>query len=235
MNEQRLASRVVQYSQLRDRVFRDFFSTESNKKIFANPVVTVSREPGSGGKLIAQELAKRLKYTFYDKQIIEEIAESAKLRTSVLERIDEHKRTAVQDLIQSLLNPDYVSDLTYFKHLSRVILAIGAKGNAVILGRGANFILPFEKGLHIRVTAPYSTRVERAVQYEGKTLEDARETVKKFDKARKQFVEQYFGRKMRRASYYDLVLNTEILSIEDCVEIALSAFARKFPSDRAKG
>ena len=144
---------------------------------FAKPFITIAREPGSGGKIVGQEIAKRLGFTFYDHELIEEIAKSTKLRKSVLDQVDEKGRTALQDLIQGLVNPDYISDITYFTALCRVILSIAYRGNAVILGRGANFITPFAQGLHVYVTAPKPVLIQRAIDFEGHAPQKAKESV----------------------------------------------------------
>lgn len=194
---------------------------------FAKPFITIARDPGSGGKIVGQEVAKRLGYAFYDHELIEEIAKSTKLRKSVLDQVDEKGRTALQDLIQGLVNPDYVSDITYFTALCKVILSIAYRGNAVILGRGANFITPFAQGLHVYVTAPQQVLVQRAIDFEGHTPAKAKEIVKEIEKDRAEFVRQYFGKDISNADYYDLVINTTFFKPHQAAEIILRAHEMK--------
>lgn len=195
---------------------------------FSQPFITIAREPGSGGKPIGQEVAKRLGFAFYDHELLEEIARSTKLRKSVLDKVDEKGRSAMQDLIQGLINPNYVSDVTYFTQLCKVILSLAFKGNVVILGRGANFITPFAQGLHVRITAPYTVCVQRAIDFEGHTLTKAREVVQKYEADRREFVKQYFGKDIRKAEYYDLTINTMFYRPREAADVVIRAYERKF-------
>lgn len=196
---------------------------------FTQPFVTVSREPGSGGKPVARLVAKRLKFKFYNREIIEDVAKSVRQRKALLEGIDERGRTAIDDIIHGAFNPDYVSDTRYIRHLCQVVLSAAINGEVVILGRGANFITPFDKGLHIRVQAPYFIRVERAVKYEKILREEAIQIIKEVDERRKAFIKQYFAKDISSPNYYDVVINTTNMTIEDAASLIIEAFKNKFP------
>jgi len=195
---------------------------------FPEPFITIARDPGSGGKLIGQEVARELGFAFYDHELLEEIAKSTKMRQSVLNQVDEKSRTALQDLIQGLMNPNYVSDVTYFSQLCKVILSLAYKGKVVILGRGANFITPFARGLHVRITAPTQVCIQRAIDYEGHAPEVAREIVKKYETDRREFVRQYFDKDIKKSDYYDLVINTTFYTPKEAAAIVTRAFKKKF-------
>jgi cytidylate kinase len=199
---------------------------------FPIPFITIARDPGSGGNPIGREVAKRLGFRFYDQELLEEIAKKNKMRKEILQELDEQSRSAIQDLIHGLFNPEYVSDITFVRQLSKVVLTLAYKGNSVILGRGACFITPKDKGLHVRITAPMPTRIERAIQYEGHSLGKAKEVIAKYEKGRRDFVKQYFGKDVRHADYYDLVINTENLSAKDSADLVIEAFYKKFPKSR---
>jgi cytidylate kinase len=195
---------------------------------FSHPFITIAREPGSGGHPIGRMVAKRLGFQFVDDELLDEVAKSTKKRKEVLHDIDERGRTAVQDLVQGVINPEYVSDITFVTELTKVISSYAYKGNVVILGRGSNFVTPFAQGLHVRITAPYSVRVQRAIDYEGHTPTRAREVVNKYQKDRKDFVKQYFRKDIEDADHYDLTINTTYFSPDQSVELILQAFHAKF-------
>lgn len=190
--------------------------------------ITVSRDPGSGGNPVAKLVAKKLGFTFYNKKLINEIARSANARRQILEEVDEKTRTQMDDLVHNVLNPEYISERRYIKHLCKVILSLAQKGNVVILGRGSNFITPRSKGLHVRVTAPYRVCVARAVQYEHVTYQRAREIIGKVMAERAGFVKQYFGKDIVNPKYYDLTITTTYLSIENTAQMIVNAYKRKF-------
>ena len=214
--------------QLRDKFFAKL-SLDDSSEDFSNPFITIAREPGSGGDPIGRAVAKKLGYTFVDDQIIEEIAHSTKKRAQIVKAIDEKARTAIGELIHSLLNPEYIDESKYVTELVRVILTYAHKGHAVILGRGANFITPASKGLHVFVTAPYSVRVARAMKYEGHSEKKAKKVIAQVEKDRADFVNRFLERDINKKNSYDLVLNTTYLTVEQAQKIILEAYYQKFP------
>jgi len=192
------------------------------------PIVTVSRDPGSGGKPIAEMLAKKLGFKFYDRELVTQIAKSAKMRKSLLSEVDEKGRNLMTDFVHQMLNPDYVSDIEYMRHLCKVVLAIAYKGKAVILGRGANFITPQASGLHVRITAPRNVRIRRAIQYEGYSAKEAKKSVLANEKDRKEFIKQYFDEKIGDPNHYDLILNTTFYTLDQACKVIETAFKQKF-------
>ena len=215
----------------REMVLRDT-NKISAKKMKVRPFVTVSREAGSGGKLVAKLVGKKLGFKVYNKVLIEMTAKKAKKRKALIEGLDERDRGFTDDLVHSLLNPEYVSEQTYIKSLCEVMLSVAQKGNCVLLGRAGNFITSQYGGLHVRISAPFLVRAGYTSQYEGYTLYEAKERVKKVDKRRKEFVKQYFSKNPSNANYYDLVLNSTYLSIDQIVDIVVVAFKKKYPDWR---
>lgn len=199
-----------------------------SRTVIFKPSIAISRESGSGGRLVAEMVAKKLGFELFDEKLVEAVARSAKLRKDLVQSIDEKNRGAVVDMIQSLLNPDYVSDLTYIRHVVRVILSRAQKGKVVILGRGGNFIIPPERSLRVRIQAPYKKRVAWAAQFENISIDQARINIAKADEERKGFVRQYFNKNVSNANYYDMVINTANVKLEDARDLIVFAFEKKF-------
>lgn len=196
---------------------------------FKKPFITIAREPGSGGVPIAKAVAKKLGFICLDEQVIDEIASSTKMRKELIKAVDEKNRTHVEDIVQSLLNPDYVDDIKYVTELTKVILTYALQGQVVIVGRGANFLTPFAKGLHVNITAPYEIRVQRAMDFEGFSRKKAEEVIVKVERERKEFVKQYFRRDPSKINSYDITLNTAFFSVEQSRDLIIDAFWHKFP------
>lgn len=193
------------------------------------PFITLSRESGSGGKPIGRTVAKKLGFKLFDKELIELTAKKSKQRKQLIESLDEKDRGFVEDLVNSMLNPDYVAEETYLKHLCQVVLSVAHKGNCVIMGRGSNFITSQYGGLHVRIVAPFLVRAGYTAQYEGWSIYEARERVKEFDRERKEFIKKNFGKDPSNDNYYDLVINTTYYNIEQAANIIIAAFKQKFP------
>ena len=105
-------------------------------------VFTISREPGSGGRIIARELSENLDLDLFHQEILHEMAKNAKVSTMLLETLDEKAFSVLQDWTATLIDRNHLWPYQYLKHLMNVIGTIGEHGNAVLVGRGANFILP---------------------------------------------------------------------------------------------
>ncbi len=221
-----ILNRAANWSWLKQQMEFAYSQTES---IFAKPFITIAREPGSGGAPIAKALAEKLKYEYVDEQLVEEVARSTRRRKEVIRTLDEKSRSAVEDLVHSVLNPEYVDESRYIQELFHTILAYAYKGEVVILGRGANFITPFARGLHVLVVAPYAVRVQRAMDFEGHSKEKAKQVIAEVEEQRRDFVKQYISKDVRKPYVYDLTINTQYFDIEQSRDLILSALKKKFP------
>ena len=105
-------------------------------------------------------------------------------------------------------------------------------GMAVILGRGAPFILPPEQALRVLVVAPTPARVERLVKAHGLSTEEAARRLEQEDQDRLAFLRHQFGVEPDDPRLYDLVVNTGTLSIDAAAALVVEALRRRFPADR---
>jgi len=198
--------------------------------------VTFSRESGSGGSEVAVEVARRLDFEFFDRQMTDYIANRANVRKLVVESTDERTRASLQEWIHSLTSSEYMSQSSYFRHLVEVISLIGERGNAVILGRGANFILPPDKTLRVRVFAPLDLRIERMARRNHIPLKQAKSKVMATDADRESFIRARFYKDSSDLSTYDLALNTAYISVDACADVVVEAFyAKMTPNLLRKG
>ena len=192
------------------------------------PILAISIDPGSGGVEIAKRLASLLGMDILGSEIIQRIVESAKMSKRAVETLDEKETKKLNAWLDSLFGESFSPD-DYFRHLNAVIGTIGKHGNAILLGRGAQYILPRETTFRLRIIAPLDIRIEKAMKTTGQSRKDAEEFVLKMENARRSFVRQYFKRDVTDPLGYDLVLNTENLSIDAAVLIIQTAFKARFP------
>lgn len=178
------------------------------------PVITISSEPGSGGRVIAQGLAKRLNIDLFDRDIVKEIAESAHISGIVIETMEKDRLSGIKDFISSLVNDRYLWPGVYLDHLMKVVAAIASHGNAILVGRGANFLIPQEDRLSVRVIAPLEVRVKNVAKEFGVTREEAKRRVINRENRRAAFIRQSFNADVADPRNYDLVVNTQRLDID---------------------
>ena len=166
-------------------------------------MITISREFGSEGDYIAQQVAQTLNYHFVDQKFIGIILnqygyvefdkEYATLPT-FWERFDAQRETQRDAMV---------------KMLNQVIQAIAHHGNIVLLGRSGFEVLgEFANVLHVRLQAPLSVRVGRVMAQQKIPIEQAESVVKNNDKVRVAFVEEFYRVPWNAIHAFDLVINT---------------------------
>jgi cytidylate kinase len=187
------------------------------------PVITVSKEPGAGGNILAQKIAERLDLYIFNRDIIKGIAESAKISASVIETLEKKRLSGVEDFISSLVNKQYLYPGLYLEHLMKVVCTIAEHGRAVIVGRGANFILPPEKIFSVRMVAPLDVRIQNIARRFGVSAEEAKRRVIRRESRRSAFIRQSFNADISNPLNYDLTINTGKMSIEAAVEAVIGA------------
>jgi cytidylate kinase len=104
----------------------------------------------------------------------------------------------------------------------KVIGTIGRHGRAVIVGRGANFILPPEKRFSVRIVAPQAWRINNVAKEFGLSPEDAKRRVMRTESDRRAFIRKYFNADIADPTNYDLVINTATLNVDDAVKVISS-------------
>jgi len=189
------------------------------KKKAARPVITLSRQVGSLGHRIAGVLAEELGLDIYGSRIIDEVAKSAKMSADVVATLDEKGRSMLEDWISILAKERNLWSYQYLEHLAKVIGTIGRHGNAVIMGRGASFILPLEGVLRVRIIANMNMRISNVMKEQGCAEEEAKLRVMTLDSDRKAFIRKYFHADIDDALNYDLVINTGFIPVEKAVEM----------------
>ncbi len=199
---------------------------EKKKEEAVLPVITISREAGSGGRLVAQGLAEKLGLDLFHQEVIHEMAESAKVSDRLLETLDEKGLNVLENWISSLVDDRHLWPDQYLRHLLKIVGAIGRHGRAVMVGRGANFVLPPEKRFSVRVVAPPKVRVENVSRDFGISVEEANRRVIRTDSDRRAFIRKYFHADIANPLNYDFVINTRTISIGAAVNAIASALGK---------
>ena len=191
--------------------------TEEKKEEERISVVTFSRERGSGGDILAERLAEKLGYELFHQEVLHNMAESARVSVQFVETLDEKSVSVLEEWISSLVDKRHLWPDQYLQHLMKIIGTIGKHGRAVIIGRGSNFVLPPDKRLSIRVIAPMEQRIRNLSKELGITVEEAKQKITKTELDRKGFIKKYFNADITDIFNYDLIINTENLSIDDAI------------------
>lgn len=186
-------------------------------------VVTLSRLPGALGDEVAGEAARRLGYRCFDRELLRGIAESASTREAAVASLDEKDRPALTDWLCALTLDDYLSPYSYKEHLTRVLHAVAAMGEAVIVGRGAHLVLPPGSTLRVLVVAPFAFRARNHAAQQGLDLAQAGRRILAEEAERRAFLRRHFAAELDDPDDFDLVLNTATLGVEAAAEATCAA------------
>jgi hypothetical protein len=196
-------------------------------KLSYGPYLLISREKGAGGSALGQRAGKRLGWQVFDKEIVDAIAQRAEVRRELIESLDERDRATIQDTVGQWLNPQPIGTAGYLAHLREVLLTLGHQGNVVIVGRGAQYVLPSQFGLRVRMVAPVEERVRRIASRENLSLKVARVEVESSDRERTRLARRQFGKNSADPMNHDITINTGELTVEAAAEVVLTALQQK--------
>ena len=194
--------------------------------------VAVSREAGSRGGTIAAAVGRRLGWQVYDQEMLDFLARDEAARAELEADVpDPARQWAAAELVGFVhargLTPG--SDLAA---VARLVLALAAKGEAILVGRGAGFLLPADSTVHVRVVAPFEQRVAYMGQWLRLTEPEAAAEVRSRDRKRTELLAALAGRDVNDPAAYDLVLNSARLGVDACAElVALAVRSKQLPSE----
>jgi cytidylate kinase len=186
------------------------------------PVITISGLPGANAGSLAQKLADKLDIDLFSREIIHKISTNAHISQRVLETLDDQDRSIRDEWISAL--GDERKSYEYVQHLTEVICSIGAHGYAIIVGRGAGFILPQQVSLRLLIVAPFDVRIANVMKKYSVSENVAREKVLETELERMTFIKTYFQAEMIDPSKYDLVINTHHIDIDLAARIVKETF-----------
>lgn len=204
---------------------------DKQKNIWVGPVIAITREPGCDGESIARTLAKVFGLVLHDWDIIEQIAKDAHVSTQVVATLDKKVRSELDDWLTGFAGDASLSSYNYIQCLRKVLFTIATHGNAVILGRGANFLLPPEKRtLGLCLVAPLEARVKNIMQGLRLSREDALKHIARTEREQRLWVRKHCHADINDATLYHMVINTALVTTETIVQLV-----RKTISARSSG
>jgi hypothetical protein len=121
-----------------------------------------------------------------------------------------------------------LDDRRYLQALESVVKELARSPSMVIQGRGSQFILKnYPQTLHVLTVAPVELRVKRVMESQNLEAPAARQEISRFDKGSREFIKRYFQASWEDPVQYDLVINTENLSVKDAASIVIDALSFK--------
>jgi len=203
-------------------------------------VITVSRQFGSEGDVVARRVAELLKYDYVDKELIFEVARRANVPLNEVEKFDERIENPLMRFLRRLIIPGrypiLVSEMPewtimykeepiekmsicdqkeYLKFIRTTIEQLWQRDNVVIVGRGGQVILRNKKNVfHVRIIAPIEYRLEVVMRQTGIDRTSAMKLIRKNDKRQANFIKYCYNVDWDDATLYHLIINTGEMGIE---------------------
>lgn len=195
-------------------------------------IITISREFGSGGRTVGKQVAERLGISYYDKELVKQVAVETGFDEKFVEQQGEYAPTkswlsyafaarGSQGVMNGMSTDDFLWAIQ-----NKVIRELAEKGPCVIVGRCADYILrDREDCLNVFVHADMKSRAERIVRLYGESEKSPEKRLEEKDKKRKVYYKHYTGQEWGMSQNYHLSLNSAEFGIEACSELIVSLAA----------
>jgi cytidylate kinase len=205
------------------------------------PIITVTRQYGSGGSDVAARVAAILGWTLLDTTIVDAVALKMGVPTDIIRALDERTPPFVARLADTLAlgTPQVMSpaaaaavvspDERVIEMTKRVMEDAVTRGPVVVVGRGAQVVLSqHTDAVHVFCYAPRDALIRRIATREGVPSLEAERMVSEVNRQRESAVRRHYGRAWSAPEHYHLCVNTEWLGIEGAAQLVAHTARDKF-------
>lgn len=190
-------------------------------------IITISREFGSGGRAIGEEVAKRLGIAYYDKMIIEEVAKATGFAEDFIEKKGEYspfKNPFAYAFVGRDSNGMSIDDYLYSVQ-RQTIMSLAEEGPCVIVGRCADDILSERDDcLNIFIHGNTEDKINRIMRRSNVSEKEAAKLMREMDKKRSINYKYHTEKQWGHANNYDACLNSTTLGADRCIELIIQLF-----------
>lgn len=195
-------------------------------------IITITRQYGSGGREIGEQLAKKLGIEFYDNKLLELAAESSGIHKNHFHENDEKRTNSFLYLLSTTYGQGGIpfDDTLFFAQLN-TIQKIASEQDCLIIGRCADYALrDFNNVINLYIGAPFEYRVKRAIEVYGIEEKHAENYVKRIDKQRTSYYNYYTDKRWGQPQNYQLCLDSSVLGIDGTVKF-IEDFVKMYYKD----
>jgi cytidylate kinase len=199
-------------------------------------ILTIGRQFASGGREIGKKLAKALNIAYYDKELMTLAAKESGLCEDCFEKADERASSGLSYAFSmgysymGLFTPyaDVLSNDRLFLYQSEAIRKLAEESSCVIVGRCADYILRDNPNcLSLFIHNTKENRIQRIIETQNLTVEQAKELMTKTDKSRASYYNYYTNKEWGVASSYNISIDVSVLGIDESVEFIKNFVERK--------
>jgi hypothetical protein len=207
-------------------------------------VITIRGQFGSESQDIGELIAHKLNIDYVDRKIIATVAEKLRMSSYAIETKEMPPSTLLGRIAEAMATPYFgdgsyvglylpsweipLGDTKYLSGLTHVVEELAKSQSIVIRGRGSQFILKALPGaFHVLIVTPVKIRQERIMKTMKLSEDAAGREIARFDKGSHEFIKRYFHSDINDPVNYDLVVNTEHISVEAAASIVVHALPLK--------
>jgi len=219
--------------------FLEKFNSSAKHLNEPGPVITISRDNGCSGKLVAARVAEllnkngenkksKVEWKCINKEIIEESAKELNLNPSKIKQFfNAEQKTIIDEMLLTFLESDFKNDIKIKKTIAEVVLSFAYQGHNIIIGRGGvSLSQHFTNAIHVKLFASREWRAQKVKAKYHITTEEARKQIIEIDKQRQAMIDFFFKKKADN-SIYDLIINSERYSVDEIAEIIVNTMKLK--------
>ena len=193
-------------------------------------IITLARQHGSAGREIARELAARLGYRCYDKEIVDEAAENSSICPELINSFDEKRVSPF--MIQSSQYPGMSHGIGLNIQVASaqfdVIRRIAEKGDCIFVGRCADYILRSRTDMvRVFIMGDYQSKIKCIMDRQGVTEEAAKKKIKEVDKDRSSYYKYYTDQVWGDVNNYDICVNSSRIGVDGTVDMIIEYIRRR--------
>lgn len=200
-------------------------------------VITISRQFGAGGRTLGKMIAKRLGYELMDEDIIQKVAEQARVSRESVKGLGKDSGGPLLGFMNSLVSKSYLERLIsadrgyidediYVESLTEVITKMANEGSVVIVGRGGQFILKdHPDAFHVLLIADEKDRIAFMRKHHGLSEEEASQMVETMGRRRANLYRKFKREKYDHPEHYHVVLNMSRLDLDKASELVFRMIA----------
>lgn len=200
-----------------------------------NLIISVGRQLGSGGRVIARQLAEDFGCRFYDRELLNLAAQESGFSKTFFEQNDENKgffksffHAHVPHVSDCNFYSNKLSQENLFKFQSDAIRRAADEGPCVFVGRCADYVLRDRKDMvTIFITADMEQRIRQVCERKGCDRETAEKIISKGDRCRASYYNYYTGKTWGHGESYDLCINSSLMGLERTEEFIKEFIKRR--------
>lgn len=199
-----------------------------------HPFLALSRQAGTNASAIARHIGEQLGWDVIDRDVLSFLLQEGPLPAGQFDAVDETSANWLVEVFGRWVDDHMLTQMEYVARLGKILQVASHHGSCVFVGRGAQFLLPREKGSAVRIIAPRNQRINWTMEVQHLTRSEAQRWVDQHDQGRHDFVQSYFHHDEEQASLYDLVVNLEYLDETEAAEVIVAHCRHRFGRQSVK-